>query len=187
MLLAPRNPDGLDQFDHNSNTVSTLSSCQIINSTEMECESPRVLLQSHLFVLKNLFVLCLNKSNFFRHSSFSRWTVGFIMDGVESVRNLGSHVQLTTVPDPQFSAFTGVRQQHVGQPLMLEGRFLSLAADIDDFVVTIGTERCSVFILDTNRLLCRLPEKQVAPTDDSGDLIGGYTNQSTEFILILMS
>lgn len=29
-------------------------------------------------------------------------------------------------------------------------------------------EKCAVFILDTNQLLCRLPEQQPGPTDDQG-------------------
>jgi plexin A len=95
--------------------------------------------------------------------------VGFEMDGVESVRNLGSRIQLTTVPDPQISVFTGVRQQAVDQPLMLEGVYLSQAAELEEYMVTVGTELCRVFILDANRLLCHLPETLPKATDDMGN------------------
>lgn len=34
--------------------------------------------------------------------------------------------------------------------------------------MTIGTERCPVFVLDSHQLLCKVPENQPSSTDDQG-------------------
>nr|CAD2125875.1 unnamed protein product [Meloidogyne enterolobii] len=132
--------------------VSELGTCILINKTQMICSSPRLALPTALL----------------RHSQMARWNIGFAMDGVQSVRNLGDKIQLTTVPDPQFSPFIGVQQLQYDQPLQLSGQWLSQAADPDEYYVTIGMERCSVFLLEPDHLLCRPPSHRPLPTDDSG-------------------
>lgn len=104
-----------------SDLISELGNCHILNSTQMKCQTPRLTLPPTL-----------------RESSvYGRWSVGFYMDGVKSVRNLGHRVQLTTVPDPQFSAFKGVKSQPADQPLLIEGNYLSQAAVAEDYTVKI--------------------------------------------------
>lgn len=99
--------------------ISELANCRILNVTQMQCQTPRLTLPPT-----------------FRESSiYGRWSVGFYMDGVQSVRNLGHRVQLTTVPDPQFSAFKGVKSQPADQPLLIEGNYLSQAAIAEDYTV----------------------------------------------------
>uniref|UniRef100_A0A915LS41 Sema domain-containing protein n=1 Tax=Meloidogyne javanica TaxID=6303 RepID=A0A915LS41_MELJA len=132
--------------------VSELGTCILINKTQMICSSPRLALPTALL----------------RHSQMARWNIGFAMDGVQNVRNLGDKIQLTTVPDPQFSPFIGVQQLQYDQPLQLSGQWLSQAADPDEYYVTIGMERCSVFLLEADHLLCRPPSHRPLPTDDSG-------------------
>uniref|UniRef100_A0A915MX25 Sema domain-containing protein n=1 Tax=Meloidogyne javanica TaxID=6303 RepID=A0A915MX25_MELJA len=132
--------------------VSELGTCILINKTQMICSSPRLALPTALL----------------RHSQMARWNIGFAMDGVQNVRNLGDKIQLTTVPDPQFSPFIGVQQLQYDQPLQLSGQWLSQAADPDEYYVSIGMELCPVFLLEPDHLLCRPPSHRPLPTDDSG-------------------
>lgn len=100
--------------------VSELGKCQVLNSTQMTCKSPRLVKS--------------NVGTSSRHS-FNRFSIGFSMDGVKSVRNLGRQFQLTTTPDPQFAAFKGVRTLALGQPLAIEGKQLELAATTNEYNV----------------------------------------------------
>uniref|UniRef100_A0A7E4V2I7 Plexin-A4 n=1 Tax=Panagrellus redivivus TaxID=6233 RepID=A0A7E4V2I7_PANRE len=139
--------------------VSQFGDCQIVNSTRMLCTSPAVSLPtSH----HNIDL-----------SSYARWPIGFIMDEVKEVRNLGYRVQLTTVPDPQFTPFTGIKIQSPEQPLIIQGNFLAQAATIDEYSVTVGIERCPVFVLEAHQLLCRMPSRMPAATDDLGNPLNG--------------
>jgi hypothetical protein len=56
--------------------------------------------------------------------------------------------QLTTVPDPQFSPFSGVHQLQPDQPLMLSGQWLSQAAEPGEYWIGIGTEKCPVSTME---------------------------------------
>jgi hypothetical protein len=58
------------------------------------------------------------------------------MDGVKSVRNMGRKLQLTTVPDPQFAPFKGVKTLALGQPLVIEGKHLEMAASPGEYNVS---------------------------------------------------
>ena len=150
----------LSSVDQPIEIVSELSDCQILNSTKMICTSPAVTLPTNH---RNIDL-----------SSYARWPVGFIMDDVQEVRNLGYQVQLTTVPDPQFTPFNGVKIQSSEQPLIIQGDFLAQAATLDEYTVFVGTEHCQVFVLEAHQLLCRLPPVMPAATDDSGiELSGG--------------
>ncbi|KAH7725496.1 PLX-2 protein [Aphelenchoides avenae] len=137
--------------DSPTEVVSELGDCQIHNSSHMHCRSPRLLLSAT-----------------HRKSTYARWPVGFVMDGVRAVQNLGYRVQLTTVPDPQFSPFKGVKMQSPDQPLIIRGNYLSQAATIEEYMITVGTERCQVFMLEAHEVLCRLPDVQPSATDDAG-------------------
>uniref|UniRef100_A0A915D9Z4 IPT/TIG domain-containing protein n=1 Tax=Ditylenchus dipsaci TaxID=166011 RepID=A0A915D9Z4_9BILA len=141
----------LSSTEEPTELVSQLGLCQIHNSTQMQCQTPKLTLPPTL-----------------SSSTYSRWPIGFYMDAVRSVRNLGNTIQLTTVPDPQFSAFKGVKLQSAEQPLVIEGNYLAQAATPEDYIVTVGTEPCSVFVLEAHQLLCRLPTTQPRSTDDLG-------------------
>ncbi|TMS39516.1 hypothetical protein L596_006026 [Steinernema carpocapsae] len=136
--------------------VSDLSECQVKNSTMMLCLSPRVRLPpSH------------------SSSTYARWPVGFHMDDVQSVRNLGYRVQMTTVPDPQFLPFKGIHVQSPEHPLVITGNYLSQAAGPSEYKIYVGAERCIVTLLDSRQILCKLPPTQPAATDENGEQVYG--------------
>ncbi|KAL3122069.1 hypothetical protein niasHT_009362 [Heterodera trifolii] len=103
--------------------ISELGACHPLNSSALSCDSPSLALPTALL----------------RQSSMARWMVGMAMDGVRTVRNLGPIIQLTTVPDPQFSPFAGLHILQAEQPLMLSGQWLSQAATPTEYSVTIGS------------------------------------------------
>ncbi|KAL3090653.1 hypothetical protein niasHT_023498 [Heterodera trifolii] len=122
--------------------VSELGACHPLNSSALSCDSPSLALPTALL----------------RQSSMARWMVGMAMDGVRTVRNLGPTIQLTTVPDPQFSPFAGLHILQAKQPLMLSGQWLSQAAMPAEYSVTIGTSLCPVSLLEPDRLLLNSDE-----------------------------
>lgn len=64
------------------------------------------------------------------------------MDDVKSVLNLGYRVQISSVPDPQFLPFKGVKIQANDQPLIITGNYLSQAASLEEY--TVGdVEKCA--------------------------------------------
>ncbi|ETN75078.1 IPT/TIG domain protein, partial [Necator americanus] len=67
--------------------VSTFSSCQIQNATFMFCLTPELLPGPH------------------SRTAYARFPVGFAMENVTSVRNLGHRIQMRVVPDPEFAPF----------------------------------------------------------------------------------
>ncbi|KAI6187233.1 hypothetical protein M3Y98_00220500 [Aphelenchoides besseyi] len=137
--------------------VSEAGNCDILNSTQMTCDSPRL--------IRSL----VNAAGAGRHgATFNRFPVGFTMDAVENVRNLGRRMQMTVVPDPQFKPFNGVRTLSLGQPLVIEGQKLELAATPLEFNVTIGTVQCPVIVLEPHQLVCRTPDVIPPSTDDFG-------------------
>ncbi|CAD5226439.1 unnamed protein product [Bursaphelenchus xylophilus] len=136
--------------------VSDLAACQIQNSTEMTCESPR------------LSYNLLNPEVGHARRAFNKFPVGFHMDGVEDVRNLGRLFSLMTVSDPQFASFKGVKTLSLGHPLVIEGKHLTMAAKPDEYTVTIGTVKCPVIVLESHQLVCRTPEVLPPQTDDQG-------------------
>lgn len=110
-----------DVHPERATLASELSKCHILNSTQMMCKSPHVVKS--------------NTGTSNRHS-FNRYPIGFAMDGVKEVRNLGRQHQLTTVPDPQLAPFKGVKTLTLGQPLAIEGKHLELAATANEYNVS---------------------------------------------------
>uniref|UniRef100_A0A1I7Y844 Sema domain-containing protein n=1 Tax=Steinernema glaseri TaxID=37863 RepID=A0A1I7Y844_9BILA len=136
--------------------VSDMSECQVENSTFMFCLSPRVRLPpTH------------------STSTYARWPVGFRMDDVQPVRNLGYRVQMTTVPDPQFLPFKGIHVHSPEHPLVITGNYLSQAAGPQEYRIYVGTERCLVTLLDSRQILCKLPATQPSASDENGDPVYG--------------
>lgn len=116
---------------------------------------------------------------------YPKWPIGFRMDAVGQIRNLGKYYQLTVTPDPEFEAFplngrryfSGRDIEHdisdkddnvIGQssqrmiqkprptaPLLLFGKRLNLAADIDEVTVWIGEHGfCNVTGLSQTHVSC---------------------------------
>uniref|UniRef100_A0A0N5A3Z0 Sema domain-containing protein n=1 Tax=Parastrongyloides trichosuri TaxID=131310 RepID=A0A0N5A3Z0_PARTI len=128
--------------------VSGLGVCKISNSTLMYCQSPKLM---HHSIVR------------------SKYPIGFFMDNVRKVRNLGSQLQMTITPDPTFDFFNEIKMQPTDQTvLILTGNHLSMSTTVDDYQVFIGTEPCNVVLLDYTQLLCRVPEIQPSGSDENG-------------------
>ncbi|EPB68965.1 plexin cytoplasmic region [Ancylostoma ceylanicum] len=135
--------------------VSRLSSCQIQNSTFMFCLTPELL------------------PGPYSRTAYARFPVGFAMENVTSVRNLGHRVQMRVVPDPEFAPFKGIRIHQGDQPLILDGRHLNEAAEPQDYKIFVGSERCYVTLVDSRQLVCTGPTAQPEATDERGNPIAG--------------
>lgn len=98
--------------------------------------------------------------------------IGFIMDNVQSVRNLEKHFPLMRssiryVEDPKFSQFPNEIKLYKGDTLVIEGENLNAASDETDVVVTIGNKPCNVTSLAMTQLVCSPPEMQPEDTDEN--------------------
>ncbi|KAF1764913.1 hypothetical protein GCK72_004864 [Caenorhabditis remanei] len=135
--------------------ISDLAPCHIINSTLMTCMTPKIL------------------ETITRRVEYTRQPVGFLMDNVTAVANLGRRIQMGVYPNPSLSAFKGIRYHQGEQSLILEGHNLNLAAEPNDFKIFIGNERCYVTLVDVRQLVCSGPIKQPKATDERGVPING--------------
>lgn len=99
--------------------------------------------------------------------------LGFIMDGVMSVRHLRKHFpevrsHVTYVSNPTYFSFSGGIKLYKGDTLVIEGENLNSAADESDVRVTIGTSTCNMTSLANTQLVCTPPEDQPSPTNEVG-------------------
>lgn len=99
--------------------------------------------------------------------------VGFLMDNVQSVRDLNKNFQhlrstMVYVDDPVFFSFPNNIKLYKGDTLVIEGENLNIASDETDVNVTIGTKQCNVTSLALTQLVCTPPEQQPEPTDEVG-------------------
>lgn len=99
--------------------------------------------------------------------------IGFIMDGVMTVRDLASnyptiHSDLVYVPDPKVFQFEEGIKDFKGDSLVIEGENLRLASSDSEVNVTIGTAICNLTSLAPNQIFCIPPEEQPEPTDEFG-------------------
>uniref|UniRef100_A0A1A9ZXZ1 Sema domain-containing protein n=1 Tax=Glossina pallidipes TaxID=7398 RepID=A0A1A9ZXZ1_GLOPL len=111
--------------------------------------------------------------------------VGFVMDNVQWVRDLGKYFStirssIAYVSDPKYHAFPEGIKLYKGDTLVIEGELLNIASDESDVNVTIGTGQCNVTSLTLTQLLCTPPEKQPIPTDESG------LEQKSDFPLVVV-
>lgn len=136
--------------------ISDLAPCHIVNSTLMTCMTPKIL------------------ENIHRRFEYTRQPIGFLMDNVTAVANLGTRIQMYVYPNPQLSPFKGIRYHQGEQALILEGHNLNLAAEPNDFKIFIGSERCYVTLVDVKQLVCSGPVQQPKPTDERGVPINGF-------------
>lgn len=105
--------------------------------------------------------------------------IGFIMDNVQSVRDLDKHFstirnQLLYVEDPKFFKFPNQIKLYKGDTLVIEGENLNMASDETDVVVTIGTKPCNVTSLAMSQLVCSPPDQQPLDTDENGVKVINY-------------
>uniref|UniRef100_A0A8R1HQ86 Sema domain-containing protein n=1 Tax=Caenorhabditis japonica TaxID=281687 RepID=A0A8R1HQ86_CAEJA len=144
--------------------ISDMAPCHIVNSTMMTCMTPKIL------------------ETVTRRVEYTRQSVGFMMDNVTSVANLGKRIQMSLFPNPILSPFKGIRYHQGEQSLILEGHNLNLAAEPGDFKIFIGNERCYVTLVDVKQLVCSGPIKQPKPTDERGVPINGFNPLVTAIV-----
>ncbi|VDO62153.1 unnamed protein product [Heligmosomoides polygyrus] len=157
--------------------VSKMSNCQIQNATFMFCLTPEVLPGPHARSSYSRLVPLLlgfgrEQAGFYRRAE--RFPLGFAMDNVTLVRNLGHRIQMRVVPDPEFAPFKGIRIHQGDQPLILDGSHLNEAAEPQDYKIFVGSERCYVTLVDSRQLVCNGPSAQPDATDEKGQpIVGG--------------
>lgn len=148
----------------------------MVRSAEMMCPSPIVNKRHHR-----------HQRDIPRHHMMdNRYTIGFIMDNVESVKDLKRHFPLVKSdivyhPDPKFYPFdnNGIKL-YKGESLVIEGENLTLASEDREVNVTIGTRPCNVTSLAMNQLVCLPPEVQPQGTDE----IGRRTEQKLPLVVV---
>ncbi|KAH0546188.1 plexin-B [Cotesia glomerata] len=169
--------------------------CSVLNPTQMECPSPSVADKFYNHRAKRLVRSLIYKQQQQQqqqqhqqqqqqqpHSVIaSRGTkdtqlslkIAFVMDNVESVRDLEKHFQnlrhrLLYVEDPKFFSFPHMVKLYKGDTLVIEGENLNYASDETDVNVTVGTAVCNVTSLAHTQLVCTPPDQQPAATDEMG-------------------
>ncbi|KAF7286951.1 hypothetical protein GWI33_002800 [Rhynchophorus ferrugineus] len=157
---------------HEPNIPINSTVCTVLSSTQMECPSPAV---NRIFVSYN----SKTKRSLRKPSAIKMkepkllLKIGFVMDNVQSVRNLEKHFpnlrsSILYVEDPKFIKFPNQIKLYKGDTLVIEGENLNVASDEADVVVTIGTKPCNVTSLAMTQLVCSPPEVQPAGTDENG-------------------
>ncbi|XP_058804816.1 LOW QUALITY PROTEIN: plexin-B [Phymastichus coffea] len=137
--------------------------CSVLNPTQMECPSPSVASRFHHREKRSLA----------RKDSSLMLKIGFLMDNVDSVRDLdkqplGPRNRLVYVEDPKFFSFPDGIKLYKGDTLVIEGESLNYASDESDVNVTVGTELCNVTSLALTQLVCTPPEYQPLGSDELG-------------------
>lgn len=99
--------------------------------------------------------------------------LSFVMDNVQSVRDLNKHFQnlrstIVYVDDPVYFSFPNNLKLYKGDTLVIEGENLNIASDESDVNVTIGSKQCNVTSLALTQLVCTPPEQQPDSTDEFG-------------------
>ncbi|KAJ8682893.1 hypothetical protein QAD02_018685 [Eretmocerus hayati] len=153
------------------------TACLVLNPTQMECPSPNA--AARFEAARRADKAAANsKERRRRRSPIHKDTslplkVGFLMDNVESVRDLdkyssGLRYKLIYVQDPKFFPFPNNFKLYKGDTLVIEGDSLNYASDESDVNVTVGTEICNVTSLAQTQLVCSPPDQQPAGTDELG-------------------
>ncbi|XP_066586668.1 plexin-B [Prorops nasuta] len=152
--------------------------CTVLNPTQMECPSPSV--TGKFTSIRRVERSTASSSNGnqqpqplrLKESQLSL-KIAFIMDHVESVRDLEKHFQnlrnrLLYVEDPKLFPFPKNVKLYKGDTLVIEGENLNYASDESDVNVTVGTMPCNVTSLALTQLVCTPPDVQPADTDELG-------------------
>jgi plexin A len=143
--------------------------CTVLNPTQMECPSPSVVGRFRGEAILNHR----NKRSIGHKDASLALKVGFLMDNVESVRDLDKQGQslrnrIVYVEDPKFFPFPRNIKLYKGDTLVIEGENLNHASDESDVNVTVGTRLCNVTSLALTQLVCTPPEQQPLGTDEHG-------------------
>ncbi|XP_046429444.1 plexin-B [Neodiprion fabricii] len=145
--------------------------CTVLNPTQMECPSPCI---AEKFKVTQRVKRSLHKhgSQVLKESQLAL-RIGFVMDNVETVRDLEKHFQslrnqLLYVEDPKFFPFPNSVKLYKGDTLVIEGENLNHASDESDVNVTVGTMPCNVTSLALTQLVCTPPDQQPTDTDELG-------------------
>lgn len=142
--------------------------CTVISPKQMECPSPRI--------PKRTISARYQRS---RRMTNLKVEVGFLMDNVQSVRNLtGSDVKhhIDYYPDPIVFNFTETNsiKKFKGEVLIFEGHGLSTAASVADIEVFIGNQICNVTNLSSTQIFCTPPATQPNGRDEHGNVDSSY-------------
>lgn len=143
--------------------------CTVINPTQMECPSPSIIGRwSSIARKKHRDQRTVPVP---RKDSQVLLQVAFVMDNVETVRDLAKHFsnipsKLLYGEDPKFFAFSRSVKSYLGGPLVIEGEYLKFASDESDVNVTVGTRPCNVTSLALSQLVCTPPDNQPPDTDE---------------------
>nr|XP_023013437.1 plexin-B [Leptinotarsa decemlineata]XP_023013439.1 plexin-B [Leptinotarsa decemlineata]XP_023013440.1 plexin-B [Leptinotarsa decemlineata] len=146
--------------------------CTVLSSTQMECPSPPVNRQFQIYSSRSRRSLR-KPAAIKRKEPKLTLRIGFLMDNVQSVRDLEKHFpnlrsQLLYVEDPKFFQFPDQMKLYQGDRLVIEGDNLNAASEESDVVVTIGTKSCNVTGLAMIQLVCVPPDQQPSGTDENG-------------------
>lgn len=142
--------------------------CTVISPTQMECPSPSVATR-----FRTMFANLRKRRTVAPKDSSLALKIGFLMDNVESVRDLDKYAQslrnrLIYVQDPKFFPFPRNVKLYKGDTLVIEGESLNFASDESDVNVTVGTLLCNVTSLALTQLVCTPPDQQPSATDELG-------------------
>ncbi|XP_030748718.1 plexin-B isoform X2 [Sitophilus oryzae] len=157
---------------HEPNVPINSTVCTVLSSTQMECPSPAVNRIFESYNSKSKRSLRKPEAIKMKEPKLSL-KIGFVMDNVQSVRNLEKHFpnlrsSILYVEDPIFIEFPNQIKLYKGDTLVIEGENLNAASDEADVVVTIGTKPCNVTSLAMSQLVCSPPELQPSDTDEDG-------------------
>ncbi|CAL1537486.1 unnamed protein product [Lymnaea stagnalis] len=142
-------------------TLTNETICQVMNNNVMKCPTPPL-----VDFLKNIIRSKRNDQTERKVPPVQIVQLGFIMDGVTSVKNLSTvqnlDYRLKYFPNPRVYNFTepnGI-QFLKGDALIIEGSDLDIAAEKSEVTVTIGNYPCNVTTFSRSQIVCKLPSSQ---------------------------
>ncbi|XP_076356920.1 plexin-B-like [Tachypleus tridentatus] len=146
-----------------NNTLVNKTLCTVRSPNQMICPSPTI-----------------KDENFFDQEDVKtlepvdqlKYRLSFLMDDVKKLLNLQEHFptlhsDIIYVPNPQFLRFKndGIKQ-YKGEPLVIEGSGLLLAASESEVSVKVGTCTCNLTSLTMTQLVCLPPKDQPSTSDN---------------------
>lgn len=126
--------------------------CDVLSNTKMICESPVIKTRGAKLDAERP----------------ERLEYGFIMDDVQSVRNLSSKgfSKFYLYPDPEYYKFDENVKYYKSDYLTINGQNLDKACQEKDVEVMIGSSFCNVTSLSRHQLTCRPPTQDELDVDD---------------------
>ncbi|XP_013784646.1 plexin-A2-like [Limulus polyphemus] len=132
--------------------------CVALSAKSMKCKSP---------------VVPIDQSTFSR-SDPQEFHYGFLMDNVDSLKNLSYHPdfdRFRMFPDPVYDKFSEKDnvKYYKSDYLTINGKHLDRASQDTDVIVRIGISFCNVTSLSRSQLTCRPPTSQPPDRDSNGN------------------